>query len=138
MPKKNEYSKLSKHDGRKKQNKKTTKLAKQKPTTEVRAKPPSNISKAKKDRVSQYSLRAARKIFGSEAEVWMHLAEKAKEGSFAHLQLFMNYAYGTAKDRQIDTGQKKSNAPVINFYGMDKPKEIDLDNVDDAEIIDED
>lgn len=108
--------------------------------------PPAQPNQASKDRIPAYAARAMKKIFGSEAEAWEFIAEKAQEGSFAHLNLLFQYKYGKPVEREAPQGQARRNAPVINFINnspqpsADLPKTIDLDDedFDDIEEIDND
>lgn len=108
--------------------------------------PPAQPNQASKDRIPAYAARAMKKIFGSEAEAWEFIAEKAQEGSFAHLNLLFQYKYGKPVEREAPQGQARRNAPVINFINnspqpsADLPKTIDLDDEDfeDIEEIDND
>lgn len=108
--------------------------------------PPAQPNQASKDRIPAYAARAMKKIFGSEAEAWEFIAEKAQEGSFAHLNLLFQYKYGKPVEREAPQGQARRNAPVINFINnspqpsADLPKTIDLDEEDfeDIEEIDND
>jgi len=77
--------------------------------------PPAMENKAVKDRIPSYAMRAMKNAFGSEQEVWDFLAEKAKEGSFAHLNMLFQYKYGKPVERETTNTQVKRNAPVINF-----------------------
>lgn len=107
--------------------------------------PPAQPNQASKDRIPAYAARAMKKIFGSEAEAWEFIAEKAQEGSFAHLNLLFQYKYGKPVEREAPQGQARRNAPVINFINnspqpsADLPKTIDLDEEDfeDVEEIEE-
>ena len=108
--------------------------------------PPAQPNQASKDRIPAYAMRAMKKVFGSEAEAWEFIAEKAQEGSFAHLNLLFQYKYGKPVEREAPQGQARRNAPVINFINnspqpsADLPKTIDLDEEDfeDIEEIDND
>ncbi len=52
-------------------------------------------------------------MFGSEVNAFESLAKKAEEGSFNHMKLLMDYAYGEDdKDTSV-----KVQAPIINFIG---------------------
>ena len=71
------------------------------------------MNTAKKNRKKQYAKKAIKNVFGSEVNAFESLAEKAKEGSYNHMKLLMDYAY----DEDKETSTKKPNAPVINFFG---------------------
>ena len=47
---------------------------------------PAKLNQAKKEQIGIYALNAMKKVFGSEEEAWMALAEQAKD-SFAHMNL---------------------------------------------------
>lgn len=65
-------------------------------------------SKADEDRVRTLSIGAIKKVFGSEEEGWLHIAEQAKE-SFPHLKMLYEYSYGKPKET------------VENIVSMPKP-----------------
>ena len=97
---------------------------------------PARINQAKKDQIGTYALKAMKKVFGSEAEAWETLAEKAKD-SFAHMNLLFQYRYGKPMDKTSDNKQKENNAPVINFFAspqqineMEETIDIDSEEVD--------
>ena len=97
---------------------------------------PARNNQAKKDQIGTYALKAMKQVFGSEAEAWEALAEKAKD-SFAHMNLLFQYRYGKPIDKQEDKKSDKNNAPVINFYAspqqlqqMDDTIDIDAEEVD--------
>ena len=76
---------------------------------------PAKMNQAKKNQVKDYSVKAIKKVFGSEEKAMEMLAEQSKE-SFQHLKLLLEYAYGKAGD-QLDEVKKANNAPIINFFG---------------------
>ena len=85
----------------------------------------SQLTPAKKERISTYALNAMKEVFGSEEEAWKSLAEQAKD-SFAHMNLLWQYRYGKPTDGNQDNTKKKLDVPVINFYASEKQiKEID-------------
>ena len=97
---------------------------------------PARINQAKKDQIGTYALKAMKKVFGSEAEAWETLAEKAKD-SFAHMNLLFQYRYGKPMDKVPDNKQDQNNAPVINFFAspqqiheMEETIDIDSEEVD--------
>lgn len=96
---------------------------------------PAKMNQAKKNQVKDYSVKAIKKVFGSEEKAMEMLAEQSKE-SFQHLKLLLEYAYGKAGD-QPDEIKKINNAPIINFFGeLPQPKE-DVIDVDSEDITDE-
>ena len=97
---------------------------------------PARLNQAKKDLIGTYALKAMKKVFGSEAEAWETLAEKAKD-SFAHMNLLFQYRYGKPMDKAPEGNQDKNNAPVINFFAspqqiheMEETIDIDSEEVD--------
>ena len=97
---------------------------------------PARINQAKKDQIGTYALKAMKKVFGSEAEAWEALAEKAQD-SFAHMNLLFQYRYGKPMDKIPDNKQDKNNAPVINFFASPQQVEQLEDTIDiDAEEVD--
>lgn len=91
----------------------------------------SQLTPAKKERISVYALNAMKDVFGSEEEAWKALAEQAKD-SFAHMNLLWQYRYGKPQDGSESNANKKLNVPVINFYASDKQVK-ELDNTIDIE-----
>jgi len=91
----------------------------------------SQLTPAKKERISVYALNAMKDVFGSEEEAWKALAEQAKD-SFAHMNLLWQYRYGKPQDGNESNANKKLNVPVINFYASDKQVK-ELDNTIDIE-----
>lgn len=71
------------------------------------------MNTAKKSRKKQYAKKAIKNVFGSEVNAFESLAKKAKEGSYNHMKLLMDFAY----DEEKETSNNKANAPVINFFG---------------------
>jgi ferritin-like protein len=62
------------------------------------------MNTAKKNRKKQYAKKAIKNVFGSEVNAFESLAEKAKEGSYNHMKLLMDYAY----DEDKETSTKKA------------------------------
>lgn len=91
----------------------------------------SQLTPAKKERISVYALNAMKDVFGSEEEAWKSLAEQAKD-SFAHMNLLWQYRYGKPQDGSEGSSNKKLDVPVINFYASNKQVK-DLDNTIDIE-----
>ena len=91
----------------------------------------SQLTPAKKERISVYALNAMKDVFGSEEDAWKSLAEQAKD-SFAHMNLLWQYRYGKPQDGSEGSSNKKLDVPVINFYASNKQVK-DLDNTIDIE-----
>ena len=71
------------------------------------------MNHAKKNRKKQYAKKAIKNIFGSEVNAFESLAKKAEEGSYNHMKLLLDFAYGEdEKDTSV-----KIQAPTINFFG---------------------
>jgi hypothetical protein len=71
------------------------------------------MNSAKKSRKKQYAKKAIKNIFGSEVNAFESLAKKAEEGSYNHMKLLLDFAYGEDdKDTSV-----KVQAPTINFFG---------------------
>ncbi len=81
------------------------------PENERSNKPAMNA--AKKDRKKQYAKKAIKNVFGSEVNAFESLAKKAEEGSYNHMKLLMDFAYGDEKE----DNRTKIQAPIINFFG---------------------
>ena len=119
-------------DGRKNNKRQQSKQETREIVKKAKSMTPAQLNNAKKDRVSAYALKAMKKVFGSEAEAWETLAEKAKEGSFAHLNLLWQYKYGKPIDKEASNNVAKSNAPVINFFN-NTPQQEQIDNTIDVD-----
>ncbi len=119
-------------DGRKNNKRQQSKQETREIVKKAKSMTPAQLNNAKKDRVSAYALKAMKKVFGSEAEAWETLAEKAKEGSFAHLNLLWQYKYGKPIDKEANNNVSKSNAPVINFFN-NAPQQEQIDNTIDVD-----
>lgn len=119
-------------DGRKNNKRQQSKQETREIVKKAKSMTPAQLNNAKKDRVSAYALKAMKKVFGSEAEAWETLAEKAKEGSFAHLNLLWQYKYGKPIDKEASNNVAKSNAPVINFFN-NAPQQEHIDNTIDVD-----
>ena len=71
------------------------------------------MNQEKRSRKKQYAKKAIKNVFGSEVNAFESLAKKAEEGSYNHMKLLMDFAYGEDdKDTSV-----KVQAPVINFFG---------------------
>tara|TARA_R110000744_G_scaffold3633_2_gene13650 strand:- start:686 stop:1072 length:387 start_codon:yes stop_codon:yes gene_type:complete len=86
------------------------------------------MNQAKKSRKKQYAKKAIKNVFGSEVNAFESLAKKAEEGSYNHMKLLLDFAYGEdEKETSV-----KVQAPTINFFGnsvegkMIKEKIIDV------------
>ena len=71
------------------------------------------MNTAKKDRKKQYAKKAIKNVFGSEVNAFESLAKKAEEGSYNHMKLLLDFAYGDEKEGNVT----KVQAPIINFFG---------------------
>ena len=96
---------------------------------------PAKMNQAKKNQVKDYSVKAIRKVFGSEEKAMEMLAEQSKE-SFQHLKLLLEYAYGKAGE-QPDEVKKINNAPIINFFGELPQTQEDVIEIDSEDVTDE-
>tara|TARA_B110000211_G_scaffold204186_1_gene237530 strand:- start:348 stop:734 length:387 start_codon:yes stop_codon:yes gene_type:complete len=71
------------------------------------------MNQAKKNRKKQYAKKAIKNVFGSEVNAFESLAKKAEEGSYNHMKLLLDFAYGEdEKETSV-----KVQAPTINFFG---------------------
>lgn len=91
---KKEYKYVKKNDGRKNNGRKKGDTVVKKTTAT-----PSAMNQAKRDRIGIYALNAMKEVFGSEDEAWKELAKQAKDGSFPHFKLLMEYKYGRPGDQ---------------------------------------
>ena len=89
----------------------------------------SNVNKAKKSRQKELGLKAIKKTFGSELDLWMTLAEEAKS-SHNDRKLLIEYVYGKAGASGGLTQPQRGNAPTINFITNEAPKQDDSDIID--------
>jgi hypothetical protein len=90
------------------------------------------VNKAKKDRAQQLSQKAIKNIFGSEDAVWDEVAKAAKDGSYKHLEMLMNYTYGKSGDNRSDA-KPQLKAPVIQFINNTGAQTKQIDNTIDVE-----
>ena len=124
-PKERKYVKST--DGRKNNGRKRGEKV-NKPVKKVTA-TPSNMNKAKRDRVNIYALNAMKQVFGSEEAAWESLAEKAKD-SFPHLKLLFEYKYGKPEDVGLDEGKPKVNINIKNLFAGNQQDKEDSDIID--------
>jgi hypothetical protein len=84
------------------------------------------MTKAKKDRAKQLSQKAIKNIFGSEDAIWDEVAKAAKDGSYKHLEMLMNYSYGKSGENRAEA-RPQHKPPVIQFINNagEQPKQID-------------
>lgn len=71
------------------------------------------LNTAKKNRKKLYAKKAIKNVFGSEVNAFESLAKKAEEGSYNHMKLLLDFAYGEEKESTTN----KVQAPTINFFG---------------------
>ena len=71
------------------------------------------MNQEKRSRKKQYAKKAIKNVFGSEVNAFESLAKKAEEGSYNHMKLLMDFAYGDDKEEVTN----KVQAPIINFFG---------------------
>ena len=71
------------------------------------------MNQAKRSRKKQYAKKAIKNVFGSEVNAFESLAKKAEEGSYNHMKLLLDFAYGDEKEET----STKVQAPTINFFG---------------------
>ena len=111
MPrKKKEYKYVKKNDGRKNNGRKKGDTALKKTTAT-----PSAMNQAKRDRIGIYALNAMKEVFGSEDEAWRELAKQAKDGSFPHFKLLMEYKYGRPGD-QVQSRPQGIDINIKNLF----------------------
>lgn len=78
--------------------------------------PRTHTNKAKKERISAYAIHAMKEVFGSEKEAFQELATKAKDGSFPHMKLFLEYAYGKPEDLVSGEAKKGATFNIQNIF----------------------
>lgn len=93
--------------------KKGTIVKKQPPMT------PAKMNKAKKNRLSIYSVNSIINEFGSEQEFTDFLAKQSRT-SFNHLKQLMEYAYGKAEHQERHVEKKET--PSIVFINQSQSK----------------
>jgi hypothetical protein len=81
--------------------------------------------KAKEEDIKNFSLKAMKKVFGSEDKAWLKLAELS-QNSFPHLRLLWEYKYGKPKEQKDLNVKAEINIPIVNF--LDKEKTIDIES----------
>lgn len=90
------------------------------------------VTKAKKDRAKQLSQKAIKNIFGNEDAIWDEIAKAAKNGSYKHLEMLMNYSYGKSGENRSDT-KPQLKAPVIQFINNTGEQTKQIDNTIDID-----
>lgn len=76
----------------------------------------SAMNKAKKERINLYAVNSMTTVFGSEKEAFESLAQLAKDGSFPHMKLLLEYAYGKPEDLVPSDGKK--NGATFNIQNI--------------------
>lgn len=137
MPrKKKEFKYVKKNDGRKNNGRKKGATTLKKTTAT-----PSAMNQAKKDRIGIYALNAMKEIFGSEDEAWKELAKQAKDGSFPHFKLLMEYKYGRPGDH-IQGKPQGIDINIKNLFAgtqaIPEPADDIIDITDERNDIDSD
>ena len=90
------------------------------------------VTKAKKDRAKQLSQKAIKNVFGNEDAIWDEIAKAAKNGSYKHLEMLMNYSYGKSGENRSDT-KPQVKAPVIQFINNTGEQTKQIDNTIDID-----
>jgi hypothetical protein len=90
------------------------------------------VTKAKKDRAKQLSQKAIKNVFGNEDAIWDEIAKAAKNGSYKHLEMLMNYSYGKSGENRSDT-KPQLKAPVIQFINNTGEQTKQIDNTIDID-----
>ena len=90
------------------------------------------VTKAKKDRAKQLSQKAIKNVFGNEDAIWDEIAKAAKNGSYKHLEMLMNYSYGKSGENRSDTKPQRK-APVIQFINNTGEQTKQIDNTIDID-----
>ena len=80
------------------------------------ATPKTYTNKAKKERISSYAIHAMKETFGTEKGAFLELAKQAKEGSFPHMKLFLEYAYGKPED--LVASDNKGRGQTFNIQNI--------------------
>jgi hypothetical protein len=84
---------------------------------------PAGNHTAKQKKSKRLATKALRDVFGSEAELFKHIAQEAQNGCFKHLQMAMEYAYGKSGAAHEEKGPPQIVKPTINFIGNGRPTE---------------
>lgn len=114
----NDGRKYNKRKGRTKIIKKNTNL------------PAPKVNRAKKDRAKKLSDKAIKNVFGSEDAIWDEIAKQAKEGSYRHLEMLMNYAYGKSGENR-EKQSPTTKPPVIQFINnASEPQRLEGNTID--------
>ena len=87
---------------------------------------PANINKAKKNRSRVLATNAIEEIYGSEANFWNMVAEKAMDSQLDR-KMIIEYVYGKATDNpDSHSKDKKIDFSIVNIFpGSEKPKDIE-------------
>ena len=81
--------------------------------------------KVKEAETRELTLRAMKRIWGSEEKAWISVAKKAAEGNFNYIKLLFEYGYGKPKEQQNLNVNTNVNIPVVDFS---KPKTVDVEH----------
>lgn len=76
----------------------------------------SAMNKAKKERINKYAVNSMTSVFGSEKEAFESLAQLAKDGSFPHMKLLLEYAYGKPED--LVASDNKGRGQTFNIQNI--------------------
>lgn len=117
-------SKPNRPDGRTHNGRKTGTVVRKQPKMT-----PARMNKAKKNRLSVYSVNSIIKEFGSEEEFTDFLAKESR-GSFNHLKLLMDYAYGKPEDQNRQPPMKST--PTIVFVNQGNQQNSQNDDIIDV------
>lgn len=95
------------------------------------------VTKAKKARIRSYAVKAMEDVFGSQAEAMTSLAQQAKDGSFPHMKLLLEYGFGKPEDLVVSDG--KGSGATFNIQNIFTGSEEVKDKTEESDytIIDE-
>ena len=87
---------------------------------------PANLNKAKKNRSKLLATNAIEEVYGSEANFWKMVAEKAENSQYDR-KMVIEYIYGKAMDNPDALNQeKKIDFSIVNIFpGTEAPKETE-------------
>lgn len=87
---------------------------------------PANLNRAKKNRSKLLATNAIEEVYGSEANFWKMVAEKAENSQYDR-KMVIEYIYGKAMDNPDALNQeKKIDFSIVNIFpGSETPKEIE-------------
>jgi hypothetical protein len=94
---------------------------------------PVSYNKAKKNRSKILATKAIKDVYGSEADFWKMVAEKASNSQYDR-KMIIEYMYGKAMDNpDVLTKAKNVDFSIVNIFpGSEEEKPIDITPEDES------